>query len=160
VGRGDRRLPDRGRARRGRERPVHLGHVQPPARPDHARRHRGQGLFDLLIRLRDDAPGLPLYITENGAAFNDYVNPDGAIEDPERIEYLHGHLRAVHRALTAGADLRGYFAWSLMDNFEWAHGYTKRFGLMFVDFGTQRRIQKRSAGWFADVARNNSIPAD
>jgi beta-glucosidase len=118
------------------------------------------GLYELLVRLRDDAPGLPLYITENGAACDDYVNPDGTIEDTERIGYLQGHLRAVHRALTAGADLRGYFAWSLMDNFEWAHGYSKRFGLVFVDYGTQRRIPKRSAEWFADVARSNSIPAD
>jgi beta-glucosidase len=117
------------------------------------------GLYELLVRLRDDAPGLPLYITENGAACADYVNPDGTIEDTERIAYLQGHLRAAHRALTAGADLRGYFAWSLMDNFEWSHGYSKRFGLVFVDYGTQRRIPKRSAEWFADVARNNSIPA-
>jgi beta-glucosidase len=118
------------------------------------------GLYDLLIRLRDDAPELPLYITENGAAGDDYVNPDGTVEDTERIDYLRGHLRAAHRALTAGTDLRGYFTWSLMDNFEWAHGYSKRFGLIFVDYGTQRRIPKRSAGWFADVAGNNSIPAD
>ncbi len=118
------------------------------------------GLYELLVRLRDDAPGLPLYITENGAAYDDYVNPDGTIEDTERIDYLRGHLRAAHRALTAGADLRGYFAWTLMDNFEWQHGYSKRFGLVFVDYGTQRRIPKRSAGWFADVAGKNSIPAD
>jgi beta-glucosidase len=121
---------------------------------------RPDGLYELLVRLRDDAPGLPLYITENGAAYDDYVNPDGTIEDTERIDYLRGHLRAAHRALTAGADLRGYFAWALMDNFEWQHGYSKRFGLVFVDYGTQRRIPKRSAGWFADVAGNNSIPAD
>jgi beta-glucosidase len=118
------------------------------------------GLYELLVRLRDDAPGLPLYITENGAAYDDYVNPDGTIEDAERVAYLQGHLRAAHRALTAGADLRGYFAWSLLDNFEWSHGYSKRFGLVFVDYGTQRRIPKRSADWFADVAGNNSIPAD
>jgi beta-glucosidase len=117
------------------------------------------GLYELLVRLRDDAPGLPLYITENGAACNDYINPDGTIEDTERIDYLRGHLRAAHRAISAGADLRGYFAWSLMDNFEWAHGYSKRFGLVFTEYGTQRRIPKRSAEWFAAVARSNSIPA-
>jgi len=94
------------------------------------------------------------------AACDDYINPDGTVEDTERIDYLHGHLRAAHRARTAGADVRGYFAWSLMDNFEWAHGYSKRFGLMFVDYGTQRRIPKRSAAWFADVARTSSIPAN
>ena len=118
------------------------------------------GLYELLVRLRDDAPGLPLYITENGAACNDYINPDGTIEDTERIDYLQGHLRAAHRAISAGADLRGYFAWSLMDNFEWAHGYSKRFGLVFTEYGTQRRIPKRSAEWFAAVARSNSIPAE
>ena len=102
---------------------------------------------------------LPLYITENGAACYDYVNPDGVVEDPERIAYLHGHLQAARRAIADGVPLRGYFAWSLMDNFEWAHGYSKRFGLIFVDYGTQRRIPKRSAGWFSEVARTNSVPA-
>ncbi|HEY0719492.1 MAG TPA: GH1 family beta-glucosidase [Streptosporangiaceae bacterium] len=117
------------------------------------------GLYDLLIRVHDDAPGLPLYITENGAACHDYVDPDGAVEDPERIAYLHGHLDAARRAIADGVPLRGYFAWSLMDNFEWAHGYSKRFGLVFVDYGTQRRIPKRSAAWYAEVARTNSLPA-
>ncbi|HWG11828.1 MAG TPA: GH1 family beta-glucosidase [Streptosporangiaceae bacterium] len=117
------------------------------------------GLYDLLIRVHDDAPGLPLYITENGAACYDYVDPDGAVEDPERVSYLHGHLDACRRAIADGVPLRGYFAWSLMDNFEWAHGYSKRFGLVFVDYGTQRRIPKRSAAWYSEVARMNSLPA-
>jgi beta-glucosidase len=117
------------------------------------------GLYDLLIRVHEDAPGVPLYITENGAACTDYVNPDGTVEDPDRIAYLHGHLDAARRAITDGVPLRGYFAWSLMDNFEWAHGYDKRFGLVFVDYGTQRRIPKRSAAWYAEVARTNSLPA-
>jgi beta-glucosidase len=117
------------------------------------------GLYELLVRLRDDAPGLPLYITENGAACDDYVNPDGTVEDTERIAYLHGHLQAARRAIEAGAPLRGYFAWSMLDNFEWAYGYSKRFGLVFVDYGTQRRIPKRSAEWFAEVASSNSVPA-
>ena len=101
---------------------------------------------------------MPLYITENGAAYYDYVDPNGMVQDTERIDYLHDHLRAARRAITAGVGLRGYFAWSLMDNFEWQHGYSKRFGLVFVDYGTQRRIPKRSAEWFAEVARTNSIP--
>ena len=117
-----------------------------------------EGLYDLLIRLRDDAPGMPLYITENGAAYYDYVDPNGMVKDTERIDYLHDHLRAARRAIADGVGLRGYFAWSLMDNFEWQHGYSKRFGLVFVDYGTQRRIPKRSAEWFAEVARTNSIP--
>ena len=101
---------------------------------------------------------MPLYITENGAAYYDYVDPNGVVKDIERIDYLHDHLRAARRAITDGVGLRGYFAWSLMDNFEWQHGYSKRFGLVFVDYGTQQRILKRSAGWFAEVARTNSIP--
>jgi beta-glucosidase len=117
-----------------------------------------EALYDLLIRLRDDAPGMPLYITENGAAYYDYVDPNGMVKDTERIDYLHDHLRAARRAIADGVGLRGYFAWSLMDNFEWQHGYSKRFGLVFVDYGTQRRIPKRSAEWFAEVARTNSIP--
>jgi beta-glucosidase len=117
-----------------------------------------EGLYDLLIRLRDDAPGMPLYITENGAAYYDYVDPNGMVKDTERIDYLHDHLRAARRAIKDGVGLRGYFAWSLMDNFEWQHGYSKRFGLVFVDYGTLRRIPKRSAEWFAEVARTNSIP--
>jgi beta-glucosidase len=118
------------------------------------------GLYELLVRLRDDAPGLPLYITENGAACHDYVNPDGTVEDTERIGYLRGHLQAARRAIGDGVPLRGYFAWSLMDNFEWSFGYSKRFGLVFVDYGTQRRVPKRSAEWYAGVARSNSVPAE
>jgi beta-glucosidase len=117
------------------------------------------GLYDLLIRLRDEAPGLPLYITENGAACHDYVTPEGTVDDYERIDYLDGHLRASLRAIADGADLRGYFAWSLMDNFEWAMGYSRRFGLVFTDLGTQRRIIKRSGHWYADVIRRGALPS-
>ena len=103
-------------------------------------------------------PGLPVYITENGSSWHDYVTPDGEVEDYERIAYLRGHLAAVHAGDRGRCQLRGYFAWSLLDNFEWAEGYAKRFGLAFVDFGTQRRILKHSGEWFAAVARSNSIP--
>jgi beta-glucosidase len=115
------------------------------------------GLYDLLIRLRDAAPGLPLYITENGAACHDYVSPSGTVDDYERIEYLDGHLRAAAKAIADGVNLRGYFAWSLLDNFEWAEGYSKRFGLVFTDFGTQRRILKRSGEWYAAMIANNGL---
>ncbi len=117
-----------------------------------------EGLHELLVRLGTEAPGLPLYITENGAATHDYVTPEGVVDDFERVSYLHGHLHAARRAIGAGVNLRGYFVWSFLDNFEWAEGYSKRFGLVFVDFGTQRRIPKRSALWYADVARTNSVP--
>jgi beta-glucosidase len=116
------------------------------------------GLYDLLMRLSKDAPGLPLYVTENGRAVEDYVNPDGAVHDPERIRYLHQHLSAAAKAINDGANLAGYFVWSLLDNFEWGWGYQKRFGIVFVDFGTQRRIPKSSANFYAKVIRANAVP--
>jgi beta-glucosidase len=118
-----------------------------------------EGLYDLLMRLSKDAPGLPLYITENGCAAEDYVNPDGIADDVERVTYLHQHLHAAARAARDGANLAGYYIWSLLDNFEWGYGYQKRFGIVFVDFGTQRRIPKSSAAFFAATARSNALPA-
>ncbi|WP_377273409.1 GH1 family beta-glucosidase [Peterkaempfera sp. SMS 1(5)a] len=115
------------------------------------------GLYDLLRDVSRDHPRLPLLVTENGAAVDDYVDPTGAVNDPERIAYLDGHLRAVHRAIADGVDVRGYFLWSLMDNFEWAHGYSKRFGTVYVDYASQRRIPKASAHWYADVIRRNGL---
>jgi beta-glucosidase len=116
------------------------------------------GLYDLLVGLGSELPpGCPLYLTENGCASEDYVGPDGEVNDEERIVYLEGHLDAAWRAIEDGAPLAGYFCWSLLDNFEWAWGYQKRFGLVFVDFATQRRIPKRSASYFADVARANAL---
>jgi beta-glucosidase len=108
------------------------------------------GLYDVLVRVHRDYPSLPLYVTENGAAF------DG-IADPQRIAYLDSHFRAAHRAIADGVDLRGYFVWSLMDNFEWAFGYSKRFGLIHVDYETLQRTPKDSAGWFAQVTRRNGL---
>jgi beta-glucosidase len=117
------------------------------------------GLYQLLLGLSTEAPGLPLYITENGYAGEDYVNPDGEVNDFGRVEYLHGHLDAVWRAIQDGAPVAGYFHWSLMDNFEWAWGYRRRFGLYFVDFGTQRRLAKRSAAVYGRVARSGELPS-
>ncbi|MFJ8587736.1 GH1 family beta-glucosidase [Streptomyces sp. NPDC093595] len=117
------------------------------------------GLYDLLMRLAGEHPGLPLLITENGAAYEDEPAPDGSVADPERIAYVHGHLEAVHRALTDGADVRGYFLWSLLDNFEWAYGYAKRFGAVRVDYATQTRTPKASAHWYAKVARSGELHA-
>jgi beta-glucosidase len=117
------------------------------------------GLYELLLRVSKDAPGLPLYITENGCAAEDYVNPDGAVNDLERVKFLHLHLDACVRAIKDGANLAGYYVWSLLDNFEWAYGYQKRFGIVFVDFATQQRIPKASAVFMAQVARDNAIPA-
>ncbi len=116
------------------------------------------GLYDVLMRLSKDAPGLPLFVTENGCAAEDYVNPEGEVNDVDRVSYLHRHLDAAARAIRDGASLAGYFVWSLLDNFEWACGYQKRFGIVFVDFGTQRRIPKASARFYADVVRANVVP--
>jgi len=115
-------------------------------------------IYELMTRLRDVTDGLPLYITENGSAWYDYVTQDGTVEDYERLEYLRDHLAALHAAIADGVNLRGYFVWSLMDNFEWAEGYAKRFGLVYVDFGTQKRILKRSGEFYARVVRANALP--
>ncbi|MGW1898789.1 GH1 family beta-glucosidase [Streptomyces hirsutus] len=116
------------------------------------------GLHDLIMRYTREAPGLPLYITENGAAYDDKPGADGTVHDPERIAYLYGHLSAVRRAITDGADVRGYYLWSLMDNFEWAYGYEKRFGAVYVDYATQVRTPKASALWYGRAARSGALP--
>ena len=116
------------------------------------------GLYELLMRLSADAPGLPLYITENGCAAEDYVNPDGQVNDLERIKFLHLHLAAAARAAADGASLAGYYVWSLLDNFEWAYGYQKRFGIVYVDFATQTRIPKASSAFIAKIAGENAVP--
>lgn len=106
--------------------------------------------------LRESGGELPLYVTENGAAFYDPPVPiEGRIEDPLRVHYYREHLRAAHRAIEKGADLRGYFAWSLLDNYEWNAGYSKRFGIVHVDFATQQRTPKASAEFYRDVIRGN-----
>ncbi|MDV6012486.1 beta-glucosidase [Haloechinothrix sp. LS1_15] len=117
------------------------------------------GLVDVLRRLHSDYPPVPLYVTENGAAFHDTEPHNGLVRDPERIDYLDAHLRACHAAITEGVRLRGYFVWSLLDNFEWSWGYTRRFGMVYVDYPTQRRIPKQSAHWYAGVIRHNGLPA-
>ncbi|GAA1891418.1 GH1 family beta-glucosidase [Actinomadura bangladeshensis] len=108
------------------------------------------GMEELLLRLHREYPGTPLMVTENGAAFDD-APQDGRVRDARRIDYLRDHIAAVERASTAGADVRGYFAWSLLDNFEWAYGYSKRFGLVHVDYPTGTRTWKDSAHWYRDT---------
>jgi beta-glucosidase len=110
------------------------------------------GLTGLLLRLARDYRLPPLLITENGAAYRDRLE-NGRIEDEARRQYLESHVRAAADAIESGVDLRGYFVWSLLDNFEWASGFEKRFGLYYVDYATQARIAKRSAGWYAGLLR-------
>jgi beta-glucosidase len=111
----------------------------------------------LLVRIDREYRLPPMYITENGAAYQDILTPDGKIHDPRRIEYLRQHFIQTYLAMQDGVDLRGYFVWSLMDNFEWGFGYTKRFGLIHVDYETQQRRMKDSAEWYASVIANNEV---
>ncbi|MFQ3663797.1 MAG: GH1 family beta-glucosidase [Chloroflexaceae bacterium] len=100
---------------------------------------------------------LPLYITENGAAFDDSVDPDGSVRDEARIAYLRQHIAMAYRAIEEGIDLRGYYVWTLLDNFEWSHGFSKRFGLLYTDYATGKRIWKRSAHWYREVIARNGV---
>jgi beta-glucosidase len=118
-----------------------------------------ESFTELLVRVHAEHPDLPLVITENGAAFGDEPGPDGVVHDADRIAYLRAHLAAVHEAIDRGVDVRGYYAWSLMDNFEWAWGLSKRFGLVHVDYDTLVRTPKDSARWYGDVIVANGVDA-
>jgi len=115
------------------------------------------GMYDMLTRIQADYHPKEVYITENGVCVTDGVDFDGRVRDERRILYLRDHLVQVQLAYTAGVPLRGYFHWTLMDNFEWAFGYRMRFGLVFVDFATQKRIVKDSGRWYANVIHNNGF---
>jgi beta-glucosidase len=117
------------------------------------------GLRDILLRLHEEHPGLPLVVTENGAAFDDRVEGAGVVRDADRVHYLHEHVVALHDAIEAGVGVRGYFLWSLLDNFEWTYGYSKRFGIFYVDFETQERVPKDSARWYQGVVTSNEVEA-
>jgi beta-glucosidase len=111
----------------------------------------------ILNRIHRDYHLPPVYITENGAAFRDEVGEDGFVHDPRRLAYLKDHFIQTRLAMQDGVDVRGYFVWSLFDNFEWGHGFTKRFGIIRVDYDTQERIIKDSGKWYANVIRSNSV---
>lgn len=117
------------------------------------------GLRELLVRVNKDYQPGAIYITENGAAFADQVE-DGSVHDPRRVSYLREHLSSARRAISEGVPLRGYFAWSLMDNFEWALGYSKRFGIVYVDYQTQQRILKDSAHFYQKVIQANAVVSE
>jgi len=117
-----------------------------------------EGLYRTLLRVSREYHPPYLYVTENGTSLPDAPGPDGAVHDPVRTRYLARHTAAVHQAIADGADVRGYFLWSLLDNFEWGFGYTKRFGIVWVDYATQKRIVKDSGRWYAEAARNNGFP--
>ncbi len=115
------------------------------------------GFHAHLLRIHRDF-GLPIIVTENGASWPDELSEDGRIRDEDRYTYLHDHLDAVHRAMSEGADIRGYMAWSLMDNFEWGYGYTKRFGMIRVDYDSQQRTWKDSAYWYRELISRRALP--
>jgi beta-glucosidase len=115
------------------------------------------GLYEVLCRLHFDYRFPAYFITENGAAYSDHLGPDGQVHDPLRQDYLKTHLVSAWRAIEAGVPLRGYFYWSFLDNFEWGHGYSKRFGITYVDYPTQQRILKDSAHWYKKVIAANAI---
>jgi beta-glucosidase len=117
-----------------------------------------EGLFEVLRRVHRDYAPRNIHITENGAAYDTPPTADRKVHDEKRRAYLEGHLEACFRACEEGVPLRGYFLWSLMDNYEWAHGYAKRFGIVWVDYVTQERIPKESAGWYREVIRANGLP--
>lgn len=130
--------------------------------PDEERTDMGwevfpQGVLETLTSIHFDHRFPAYYVTENGAAYPDQVEPNGVVRDKKRIRYIKAHLSELHRAIELGIPVQGYFVWSLMDNFEWAYGYSKRFGLIYIDYGTQRRIPKESAYWYAKVIENNAL---
>jgi beta-glucosidase len=138
-----------------------LLHAKETGTPDGARRTildweiRAEGLEQVLVRLTQDYGVRQVYVTENGSAWTDTIGQDGQVHDPERARYLEEHLAACGRAVRAGVPLAGYFAWSLLDNFEWADGYDPRFGLVYVDFSTQRRVVKDSGARYASIIRQS-----
>lgn len=116
-----------------------------------------EGMYDLLMYLHREYNGIKMMVTENGAAFKDAVDNDGKVEDDSRISYLNDHIFQVYKAIRAGVNITGYYVWSLMDNFEWNAGYSKRFGLIYVDYQTQKRTVKKSGRWYKQIIQNNGI---
>jgi beta-glucosidase len=119
-----------------------------------------QGAYKLLKRLQADYSFPAFYFTENGAACPDHPDAQGEVNDPARISFIKRHLEQMHQAILEGVPLRGYFVWSLLDNFEWAFGYTKRFGIVYVDYPSQKRIPKASANWYRQVIAEGGFPTD
>jgi beta-glucosidase len=139
---------------------LHSIGVETPGRPKTAMEWEidAEGLREILTRINREYTQIPLYITENGAASHDYVGTDGLVRDPDRIRYIDQHLDACRAALDEGVNLKGYFIWSLLDNFEWGFGYGRRFGIVWVDYPTGQRIPKSSYYWYQGIIANNEVP--
>ena len=139
---------------------LHSIGVETPGRPKTAMEWEidANGLRQILVRIKNEYTDIPLYITENGAASHDYVGTDGFVRDPDRIRYIDQHLDACLVALDEGVNLKGYFIWSLLDNFEWGYGYGRRFGIVWVDYPTGTRIPKSSYFWYRGITASNTLP--
>ncbi|MGC8765951.1 MAG: GH1 family beta-glucosidase [Brevinematia bacterium] len=115
-----------------------------------------EGFYDLFMTIKNEYNNPRVYVTENGAAYKDEVK-NGTVEDNERLEYIKSHILSMYKAVKEGADIRGYFVWSFMDNFEWNEGLSKRFGLVYVDYQTQKRIVKKSGYWYGEISKTNTL---
>jgi beta-glucosidase len=115
------------------------------------------GLFHTLLSVYYNYRPKKIYVAENGACYIEAPDANGHTNDQRRIDYIDGHLRAVHRAIQAGVPMGGYYVWSLMDNFEWSNGYSKTFGLIHTDYATQKRLPRASAYWYGAAARRNGL---
>jgi beta-glucosidase len=154
----------RGRKRNGQ---LHVEHIRPVPGANYTETGweiYPHGMLDLLLRIKSDYAPAEIYITENGSAFQDVVDEDGCIHDIQRRDYLRDHLDVCAEAIRQGVPVKGYYAWSAFDNYEWAEGYSKRFGLIYVDYATQRRIVKDSGHWYHDAIaayhQRHSIASD
>jgi beta-glucosidase len=117
-----------------------------------------EAFYDLLISVKEEYGDIDIYITENGTCGDDFIAEDGCVHDQYRVEYLKRHFAAVHQAIKDGVNIRGYFVWSFLDNFEWAYGYTKRFGIVYCDYeNNQNRIVKDSGHYISNVFNKNGL---
>jgi beta-glucosidase len=116
-----------------------------------------EGLFEILVRVNREYAPSKIFITENGASYSDGPDASGRVADTKRVRFLHDHVLSMHRAIEAGVPVAGYFAWSLMDNYEWGYGYTQRFGITWVDYATQQRVPKDSAHWYRRTIEANGV---
>jgi beta-glucosidase len=119
-----------------------------------------QALSQMILRIAHDYPGMPIYVTENGASYGEKPDIDGKVRDQRRIRFLQGYIGEMGRAIEKGADVRGYFLWTFTDNFEWAEGFQQRFGIVYCDFETQQRYIKDSGHWYSQLARTNVLDFD
>ena len=134
--------------------PVNMKRISPPGEyTEMGWEVHPEGIYKILKWVHTNYPVSRIYVTENGASFTDNISPDGRIHDERRVAYLREYIKQAHRAMREGVPLKGYFAWSTLDNFEWAYGYSRRFGVIYVDYETQNRVIKDSGYFLSKVAK-------